>query len=96
MNIIARAGLPVPRKSACYFCPFHRPSEWQRLKADEPDLFAKAVALEALLNERRDELGKDHVYLTRYGQPLDAAMGPDIQGTLAFDGEDCESGYCMT
>jgi hypothetical protein len=26
--LVARAGLPVPPRSACYFCPFHRPGTW--------------------------------------------------------------------
>lgn len=68
--IIADAGLPVPPKSSCYFCPFHRPTVFADMARDRPKLFEKAAALEDTLNERRDVLGKDHVYLTRFGRPL--------------------------
>ena len=59
-QIIRDEGLPVPPKSACYFCPFHRPETWHQQRRGEPELFAKSVALEDLLNGRRDVLGKDH------------------------------------
>lgn len=96
-EIIKLAGIPVPQKSACYFCPFHKPSEWRRMKRDEPDLFAKSVALEALLNERRTMLEKDPVWFTRFLKPLDEAISPDgDQLGLDLGTGDCESGYCMT
>lgn len=167
-QIIRDAGLPVPPKSACYFCPFHRPSTWAEQRRDEPELFWKAVALERTLNRRRDTLScpteavapatitkriwhwsipdavgfwtdeprqvewpdqlaghpdagwweewgrcpdcdlerqlidglmpahpKDHVYLTRFGKPLDEAI-VEAQASL-FDGpEGCDEGYCWT
>jgi hypothetical protein len=58
-RIIRDAGLPVPPKSSCYFCPFHRPETWHDMRRQEPDEFEKACQLEDLLNERRDELGMD-------------------------------------
>lgn len=92
-NIIADAGISVPPKSSCFFCPFHSITEWQRLKRDEPALFDRSVELERQLNTRRQELGKDAAWLTRKLQPLDQAIGDQS----AFDFEDtCESGYCMT
>lgn len=97
-RIIERAGLPVPPKSACYFCPFHRPAMWERMRRDEPDLFWKSVKLERLLNERRDKLGKDHVYLTRFGKPLDEVIHerqPDLP-LEAPDTDSCDEGYCWT
>jgi PP-loop superfamily ATP-utilizing enzyme len=98
MRIIRDAGLPVPPKSACYFCPFHKPSTWADMRRNEPDLFERAADLEDLLNERRDALGKDHVYLTRFAKPLrDAIATPDHM--VLFDSDDngtCDSGWCMT
>ncbi len=98
--IITGAGLPMPPKSACWFCPYHRPSQWQRMQREEPELFAQACDLEALLNQRRRELGRDPVYLTRFGRPLGEVFAAR-QGVLtdshgATDLEVCESGYCMT
>lgn len=166
METIRRAGLEVPPKSSCFFCPFHGRSVWEEMRRDEPALFGKAVELERTLNIRRsslachgagappaeafqkvfregpdlellveedgyfddDELydvletewphdkgtcprcsqqidvadgvlvphGKDPVYLTRYGKPLDEAMG-EAQTSLFPEGpESCDSGYCFT
>ncbi|MGQ4514863.1 phosphoadenosine phosphosulfate reductase [Streptomyces sp. DW26H14] len=97
-RVIREAGLPVPPKSSCWFCPFHRPETWHEMRRSEPELFAKACQLETLLNERRDALGKDHVYLTRFGRPLADAVhdGVDVlPGMEAIDGL-CDSGWCMT
>ncbi|MFD5099749.1 phosphoadenosine phosphosulfate reductase [Streptomyces albidochromogenes] len=97
VRIIRSAGLPVPPKSSCWFCPFHRPETWHDMRRDEPELFEKACQLEELLNRRRDELGKDHVWLTRFNRPLRKAI-PDGVDTLPFDEWDsgCDSGWCMT
>ncbi len=97
-NVIERAGLAVPPKSACYFCPFHSLRAWQEQREQEPELFAKSVALEALLNERRAMLGKDPMWLTRKLVPLDQATSPHRQLPMPLDGAEdaCESGYCMT
>jgi hypothetical protein len=94
INIISRAGLPVPPKSSCYFCPFHSLTQWRHLKEHEPELFAKSAALETLINERRTRLGRDPMWLTRMLVPLEQA----VQGTqheMDFE-ETCESGFCMT
>lgn len=92
-RIITEAGLPMPRKSACWFCPFHDGETWQRMKRQEPDLFEKACALEDLLNERRMMLGKDHVWFTRRARPLREV----VNDQLTLDGMDgCDSGWCMT
>lgn len=98
-RIIREAGLPVPPKSSCFFCPFHRPEAWHDMRRDTPELFEKACQLEDLLNRRRDTLDKDDVYLTRFGRPLRQAIpdGVDLL-PLADDDADgaCDSGWCMT
>tara|TARA_B100001123_G_C15069261_1_gene930911 strand:+ start:117 stop:926 length:810 start_codon:yes stop_codon:yes gene_type:complete len=97
-RVIERAGLPVPPKSACYFCPFHRPAQWARMRRDEPDLFSRSVKLERLMNKRRAARGMDSVYLTRFGKPLDEAIAerqPDLP-LEAPDTDSCDEGYCWT
>jgi hypothetical protein len=95
-QIISGAGLPVPPKSACFFCPFHRTQTWAEMRRDEPGLFAKSVELERTLNARRDMRGKDHVWLTRFNKPLDEAV-IEAQTPLFHDGpEGCDEGYCWT
>lgn len=44
---IRKAGLPVPPKSACFFCPAMKEPEIQELAATHPDLYARALAMEA-------------------------------------------------
>lgn len=100
-RITADAGLPPAPKSSCWFCPFHRPAVWSEMRRDEPVLFKQSVELEALLNERRDTLGKDHVYFTRFAKPLDEAIGeaqtPLFSGAgPAGEFEECDEGVCFT
>ncbi|MFJ3751920.1 phosphoadenosine phosphosulfate reductase [Streptomyces rubiginosohelvolus] len=97
-RIIRNAGLPVPPKSSCWFCPFHRPETWHDMRRNEPDLFEKSCQLEELLNERRETLGKDHVYLTRFGRPLRQAIPDGVDILPGFEDSDgmCDSGWCMT
>jgi 3'-phosphoadenosine 5'-phosphosulfate sulfotransferase (PAPS reductase)/FAD synthetase len=91
--VIVAAGLPVPPKSACWFCPFHRHSDWQDLKREKPELFQKAVDLEQTINHKRAGLGKDDVYLHSRAKPLSQVVAD--QPLLFKDEESCESGYCM-
>ncbi len=95
-RIISDAGLPVPPKSSCWFCPYHSLRVWQAMRNKQPELFTKAVALEQYINERRTALGKDQVWLTDKLKPLDQATTEYEQGNLFEETEDtCESGYCM-
>lgn len=98
MNIISRAGLPVPPKSSCWFCPFHRLSTWHELKRKHSDLFAKAIDLERQLSDRSaTKDGRGAVFLTRKMRPIDTVIGDQA---YMFDDEHedgmCESGFCMT
>jgi hypothetical protein len=90
--------LPIPPKSSCYFCPFHRPSAWQDLARDTPELYDRAARLEADLTARRAAEGKGPVFLTRYGIPLREAIDTDQPLIPGLDDTDsqCDSGYCWT
>ena len=94
MTLIVNAGLPVPDKSSCWFCPYHSLNTWRRLKRESPELFEQAETLERQMNESRGHTGEDVVWLTRTRLPLAAAVGPE-QMELDMDGG-CESGYCLT
>jgi hypothetical protein len=102
INVIADAGLPVPPKSSCFFCPFHSTNTWVDLRRDDPELFDKAQFLEDTFNERRAASGKGPVHLTRFGRRLSSAI-PDGQDTLfevpangVFNEGKCDDGYCWT
>jgi hypothetical protein len=44
--LIETAGLPVPPKSSCFFCPFGSLDRWRWLFENHRDLYEKAIALE--------------------------------------------------
>ena len=44
--LIQEAGLPIPQRSSCFFCPFNSVGRWQWLYETHPQLFKKAMALE--------------------------------------------------
>lgn len=94
-QVIASAGLPIPPKSACFFCPFHQRNEWIEMKRNRPDLFQRAVELEKMLNARRNLLGKDRLFMHRSVTPLDQAVGNQLL-LFDFDALDtCDAGVCM-
>lgn len=44
-RLILAAGLPLPRKSACTYCPNSTLDDWIELAANHPEEFEKAVAM---------------------------------------------------
>lgn len=93
-RIIADAGLPVPPKSACWFCPFHDREAWRTLKRKHPDLFTEAERIETVLTEKATD-GRP-VFLTRHGVPLGRTIDDQIQLDGFGDDPGCDSGWCMT
>jgi len=75
-RIITSAGLPTPPKSSCYFCPFHRRSEWIVMKQQEPELFQEACRVDELLAARHQRLQGKAVFLHPDRKPLREAV-PD-------------------
>ena len=73
------------------------PTGWEleAVSTEVTDLLGRLK--EDLLNERRDMLGKDRVYLTRFGRPLRECIGP-AQDTLFDQSPDidtCDEGVCF-
>ena len=52
MRRIRLAGLPVPPKSSCFFCPAMKPIEVVHLAHETPDLFLRALQIEENARER--------------------------------------------
>ena len=90
MALIRAAGLAVPPKSSCFFCPFHAIPVWQDLYTKEPELFQRAVGLEKMINERRDLLGRLPVWLTSRAKPLDQVITGEHENQLSMlvEGDD--------
>lgn len=92
-GVIREAGLPVPPKSSCYFCPFHSLNEWTRLRREDPELFEDAARMEAMISAKA---GAPR-YLTRYGRPLHDVVPTNVDMLpLADSDADCDTGWCMT
>lgn len=45
--LVRASGHPIPRKSACVFCPMGSRADWRTLARELPDTFAKLVEMEA-------------------------------------------------
>jgi hypothetical protein len=89
-----KKGYPKPPRSACVYCPFHSDAEWLRLKTDEPDEFAKAVAFEkAYQNAAKVSGAFDSIpYLHESHKPLEEVEF-DTNRTRDLFGNECE-GMC--
>jgi hypothetical protein len=97
VKIIEDAGLPIPPKSACWFCPFHHVSDWIELSQFHPVLFSRAIELETLLNERRSALGKDEIFMLDTLERLDVALSTKQVDMFTEDRDlPCDSGHCWT
>lgn len=100
LTIAKDAGIPQPPKSSCWFCPFKTTDQWVTMRREQPNLFAKSIELEQILQKRRFALGKDKVYLSSIGGRREVDLAEVIPHQLGLFGweeeEGCESGYCMT
>lgn len=56
LRLIAGAGLTLPLKSACWFCPASKKSEIVWLRDTHPLLFQRAIAMETLARDGRHGL----------------------------------------
>jgi hypothetical protein len=82
IRVIKEAGLPIPHRSKCYFCPFQTIAEWKELRMNHPDLFCKAEKLEARNREYRISKGKKPLYL--YGNARSLKSVVDERQTKLF------------
>lgn len=65
IKVIQEAGLPVPVKSGCFFCPFNSAGRWRWLYATHPDLYGRAEALEENSKHFPSQRLTDQVYRKR-------------------------------
>lgn len=95
LNLITREGLPVPPKSSCTFCPFHTMGQWRDLLRTNPERFEQAAELEDVINDHRQEMGRDAVWLSPSLRPLHDAVRETGQLSLFDDDRSCDiAGYC--
>jgi hypothetical protein len=101
VELILEAGLPVPPKSSCWFCPYKKISEWKNLKNEKPELFLKAIELEKKLSKQIYEnstalLTGKKVFLEEAVAEYEAKVIKLENYSESDDPENCESGFCMT
>lgn len=63
-------GWSAPR-SACTFCPYHSDESWLRMKREDPESFADAVAIDHAIRGGLRGLNKGVPFLHQSLQPLD-------------------------
>lgn len=91
---MAERQLPVPRKSACVFCPYRSNAEWLDLRETEPESFARAVAIDqAIRHGNPGKLRTKRQALHRSLAPLESIdfTAPTLPDALGF-GFDCFGG----
>jgi hypothetical protein len=86
IEAIKRAGLPVPPKSSCFYCPAMRKSEIVQLSKDNPALYARALAMEENATAAHTIKGLGRSFSWK------ELVGPEVieQVCMCFDGE-CSS-----
>lgn len=92
-----RMGYPRPPKSACTFCPYRSKEHWQQMKANDPESWADAVAIDRLIRPGlpQDNRRPQKLYVHYSGQPLEEVdfSRPEDHGQLNFFNNECE-GMC--
>jgi hypothetical protein len=92
-SIIMSAGLPLPRKSRCYFCPHQSNAEWSELRDMAPDEWDKAVRFDEKWRDAMptEVIDDSRVYLHRSRLPLSQA---DLSRTSG-ENMQCGMGMCF-
>lgn len=70
VDIIQEAGLPMPIKSSCFFCPFSSLDRWKWLYEQHPDLYERAIALEEQSKHFPAQRLTDQIFRKRAVVPL--------------------------
>lgn len=89
VQLIADAGLPIPRKSACYMCPHRHNSEWRHVRDAYPNQWRDAIRLD---EELRDADERGGVFLHRSRVPLAQA---DLDAPDPAQDRQCGLGMCF-
>lgn len=71
---LRRRGLPIPVKSSCVFCPYHKNAYWRDMRDNRAEEWQQAVTFEARLQQGKLPGVKGKPYLHRSLIPL--AMAP--------------------
>jgi len=87
IELIEDAGLKLPPKSGCYFCPFQSKQSWIKLCKDHPEHYQKAIELE--------ELSPNIDLYPKGLRWLHGRIDENLEQTTLVD-EDWECQFCMS
>lgn len=97
VDLIRAQGFPVPRKSACVFCPYHSGTYWLELRDHYPEEWARAVRMDNAIRNMTAKGVEGPVFLHRSLRPLQSLelrpADEDPQLSLEGFGNECE-GLC--
>ncbi len=103
LDWIEAHSYPAPPRSACIGCPFHTDAEWLRMRREEPESFADAVAFDAEIRAASAAQSETKVgrlvglpFLHRSCRPLSEVFFNPDDTTAAFTfgmGNEC-AGVC--
>jgi len=87
VKVLEIAGLPVPPKSACFYCPASKKSEIVQLSIEHPELYARALAMEenAVNLGSTKGLGRSFAW-----SEVQSTAAPEVieQICMCYDGEE--------
>lgn len=84
IKAIEQAGMKVPGKSACFYCPASTKKDVIRLSQEHPDLYERAIAMESNATTAHTAKGLGRHFSWR------DLVGPETveQACMCFDGEE--------
>ena len=62
---LRRHGYAVPPKSACIFCPYRSDHEWRWMRDNEPESWAKAVAIDEMIRNTPGMRQREYLHDSR-------------------------------
>lgn len=86
-------GHPIPKKSACYFCPYRSDAGWRDLRDNEPALFQAAIEMDKKIRVNRMRGMRGEQYLHDSLVPLDQVDFEVDRDQPDLFGNECE-GMC--
>lgn len=88
-NVFPEHNLPEPKKSSCYFCPYHDNDYWLDLKKNHKEEWEKAVEFDKEIRDMSMQGVDNKVYLHRSCKPLDEVEFEDDKGQEDLLNQSC-------
>ena len=96
-NWLNSNDLPIPSRSNCTFCPFHKQQDWKDLKQECGPDWDEAVTVDELIRDKRPNM---ELFVHSHRKPLAEAVSIledyGASQTSMDDLPGCDSGYCFT